>query len=177
MASGYDGVFGAFPYAFRASESRLFKLYVLASALASGLVGLLVGIALVVLIAGTSGGQGGSLTLSRSFYVVVGLLVVLPAVAPVLIVARRHRRGTGSSRRHETALAIAGFVFLSSVYLGLVASMPETFALDGETVARPAPSGLTAPLVAALYAIPPALSWAVPLAGAVLVAATHRLFG
>jgi uncharacterized membrane protein YuzA (DUF378 family) len=177
MASGYDGVFGAFPYAFRSSESRLFKLYVVASALVIGLIALLVGIAVVVLIGQTDAVQGGSLTLSRAFYIVVGLLVVLPAIAPVLIVARRRRRAADSSPRHENALAITGFVFLLSLYLGLVASMPETFALDGETVTRPPPSGVFAPAVAVLYAIPPVFSWIVPLAAALLVAAAHRLFG
>ncbi|MGQ4556616.1 hypothetical protein [Halobellus sp. GM3] len=177
MASGYDGVFGAFPYAFRSSESRLFKLYVVASALAIGLVALLVGIGVVVLIGQTAAVQGGSLTLSRAFYIVVGLLVVLPAIAPVLIVARRRRRNAQSSSRHEAALAVAGFVFLFSLYLGLVASMPETFTLDGEPVTRPPPSGLFAPVIAGLYAIPPLLSWVVPLAAAALVAVAHRLFG
>ncbi|MFB6093120.1 MAG: hypothetical protein ABEK02_08930 [Haloquadratum sp.] len=177
MASGYGGVVGAFPYAFRACESRLFKLYVVASALATGFVALVVGAALIVLIAQTSGVPGGTLTLSRAFYVVVGLLVVLPAVAPVLLVARRRRRDVETSRRYETALAAAGFFFLLSVYLGLVASMPATFALDGETVTRPEPSGLFAPVIALCYAIPPALSWLVPLVGAALVAAAHRVFG
>ncbi|RLM56498.1 hypothetical protein DVK02_08305 [Halobellus sp. Atlit-31R] len=177
MASGYDGIFGAFPYAFRSSESRLFKLYVVASTLAVGLIGLLIGIALIVLISETAAVQGGSLTLSRSFYVVIGLLVVLPAIAPVLLVARRRRKEIESSARHEAALAVTGFLFLFSLYLGLVASMPETFVLDGETVTRPAPSGLFAPVVAGLYAIPAVLSWVVPLVGAGLVAAAHRLFG
>jgi len=177
MASGYDGVFGAFPYAFRSSESRLFKLYVVASALVIGLIALLVGIAVVVLIGQTAAVQGGSLTLSRAFYIVIGLLVVLPAIAPVLIVARRRRRTDDSSTRHETALAITGFVFILSLYLGLVASMPETFALDGETVTRPPPSGVFAPVIAGLYAIPPVFSWVVPLAAALLVGAAHRLFG
>ncbi|MFD1598758.1 hypothetical protein [Halobellus rarus] len=176
MASGYDGVFGAFPYAFRSSESRLFKLYVIASALVIGLITLFVGIAVVVLIGQTAAVQGGQLTLSRSFYVVVGLLVVLPAIAPVLIVARRRRKTETSSPRHEAALAATGFVFLLSLYLGLVASMPETFALDGETVTRPQPSGLFAPLIAGLYAIPSVFSWTVPLAGALLVGLAHRLF-
>jgi uncharacterized membrane protein YuzA (DUF378 family) len=176
MASGYDGVFGAFPYAFRASDSRLFKLYVVASALAIGLVALFVGAALVVLIAQTAAVPGGSLTLSRSFYIVVGLLVVLPAIAPTLLVARRHRRGTQGSTRHEAALAVAGFLFLLSIYLGVVASMPETFTLDGDTVTRPPPSGAFAPVVAALYAIPPVYAWSVPLAGAVLVGLAHRVF-
>ena len=176
MASGYDGVFGAFPYAFRSSESRLFKLYVVASALAIGLIALFVGIAVVVLIGQTAAVQGGSLTLSRAFYIVVGLLVVLPAIAPVLIVARRRRREVASSSRHEAALAAAGVAFLLSLYLGLVASMPETFVLDGETVTRPQPSGLLGPLIAGLYAIPPLFSWTVPLVGALLVGLAHRLF-
>jgi uncharacterized membrane protein YuzA (DUF378 family) len=176
MASGYDGVFGAFPYAFRNSESRLFKLYVVASALAIGLITLFVGAALVVLIGQTAAVRGGSLTLSRSFYIVVGLLVVLPAIAPTLLVARRRRRGTGGSARHETALAIAGFLFLLSIYLGVVASMPETFTLDSETVTRPPPSGAFAPVAAVLYAIPPVFAWSVPLAGAVLVGLAHRVF-
>jgi len=177
MASGYDGVFGAFPYAFRESRSRLFKLYVVASAVAIGLVSLFVGAALIVLIGQTAAVQGGSLTLSRSFYVVVGLLVVLPAIAPTLLVARRRRRGDEGSKRHEAALAAAGFVFLLSVYLGVVASMPETFTLDGETVTRPPPDGAFAPAVAALYAIPSVFAWSVPLAGAALVGLAHRLFG
>jgi uncharacterized membrane protein YuzA (DUF378 family) len=176
MASGYDGVFGAFPYAFRHSESRLFKLYVVASALAIGLITLFVGAALVVLIGQTAAVQGGSLTLSRSFYIVVGLLVVLPAIAPILLVARRRRRGTGGPARHETALAVAGFLFLLSIYLGVVASMPETFTLDSETVTRPPPSGAFAPVVAALYAIPPVFAWSVPLVGAALVGLAHRVF-
>jgi len=177
MASGYDGVFGAFPYAFRSTESRLFKLYVVASAVAISLVTLFVGAALIVLIGQTAAVQGGSLTLSRSFYIVVGLLVVLPAIAPILLVARRRRRGAGASARHETALAAAGFVFLLSIYLGVVASMPETFTLDGETVTRPPPNGAFAPVVAALYAIPAVFSWSVPLVGAALVGLAHRVFG
>ena len=176
MASGYDGVLGAFPYAFRESESRLFKLYVVASAVAIGLIALFIGAALVVLIGQTAAVQGGSLTLSRSFYVVVGLLVVLPAIAPTLLVARRHRRGTRGSKRHEAALAAAGFLFLLSIYLGVVASMPETFTLDGETVTRPQPSGAFAPVVAVLYAIPAVFAWSVPLAGAALVGLAHYAF-
>jgi uncharacterized membrane protein YuzA (DUF378 family) len=176
MASGYDGVFGAFPYAFRESESRLFKLYVVASAVAIGLVALFVAAALVVLIGQTAAVQGGSLTLSRSFYIVVGLLVVLPAIAPTLLVARRRRRGSQGSKRHEAALAAAGFVFLLTIYLGVVASMPETFTLDGETVTRPPPGGAFGPVIAVLYAIPSVFAWSVPLAGAALVGLAHRVF-
>ncbi|ELZ33614.1 hypothetical protein C474_04098 [Halogeometricum pallidum JCM 14848] len=177
MATGYNGVFGAFPYAFRRSRSLLFKSYVVLSAFAVALVALFVVIAIVVLLGRTAAVQGGSLTLSRAFFIVIGLLVVLPAVAPTLAVARRYRRDIESTPRYEVALAVAGYLFLFSLYLGAVASMPETFVLDGETVTRPPPSGLFAPVVALLYAIPQALSWIVPLCGALLVAAAHRLFG
>ena len=177
MASGYAGVFGAFPYAFRESESWLFKLYVAVSAVAIGLITLFVGAALVVLIGQTAAVQGGSLTLSRSFYVVVGLLVVLPAIAPTLLVARRRRRGSQGSKRHEAALAVAGFLFLLSIYLGVVASMPETFTLDGEAITRPSPDGAFAPVVATLDTIPSVVAWSVPLAGAALVGLVHRVFG
>lgn len=177
MASGYNGVFGAFPYALRQSRSLLFKSYVVLSGVAVALISLFLVIALVVLVGRTAAAQGGSLTLSRAFYIVVGLLVVLPAVAPTLVVARRHRRGIDSPPRYELALAVAGYVFLLSLYLGLVASMPETFVLDDETVTRPPPAGLFAPLISLLYAIPQAFSWVVPLVGALLVAAAHKLFG
>jgi uncharacterized membrane protein YuzA (DUF378 family) len=177
MADGYSGFFGAFPYALRHSRSLLFKSYVLVSALAVALLTLFLGFALVVLVGRTAAVPGGSLTLSRTFYIVVGLLVVVPAVAPTLAVARRHRRGIESSRTYETALAVAGFAFLFSLYLGLVASMPETFVLDGETVTRPPPSGPFAPVVALLYAIPPVASVGIPLAAALLVGAVHRIFG
>ena len=178
MTTGYEGILGAFPYAFRASTSRLFKLYVLVSGVATTLIALFIVSALVVLIGRTASIQGGSLTLSRAFYVVLGLLIILPAVAPTLAIARRHRRGLTASKRLEAAVAVAGFIFLLSLYLGVVASMPATFSLDSETVTRPPASGTGEfePLIAGLYAIPSGFSWIVPLVGAGCVAGTYWLF-
>jgi len=178
MATGYDGLLGAFPYAFRASTSRLFKLYVLISGVATAFISLFIIVALVVLIGRTASIQGGSLTLSRAFYVVVGLLIILPAVAPTLAIARRHRRGLTASKRLEAAVAVAGFGFLVSLYLGVVASMPATFSLDDETVTRPPATGTGEfePLVAGLYAIPIEFSWVVPLIGAGCIAGAYLLF-
>jgi len=172
MATGYDGLLGAFPYAFRASTSRLFKLYVLISGVATAFISLFIIVALVVLIGRTASIQGGSLTLSRAFYVVVGLLIILPAVAPTLAIARRHRRGLTASKRLEAAVAVAGFGFLVSLYLGVVASMPATFSLDDETTG----TGEFEPLVAGLYAIPIEFSWVVPLIGAGCIAGAYLLF-
>lgn len=175
-ADGYGGLFGAFPYAFRASESRLFRLYAVVGGLAALLLALAFAISFLISIAQSAGlSQGGVTSFVRAFVVLVGFLVVLPLVAPVLLVARRHRR-TGSDVRYDRALAAAGFLFVLSLYLGVVASMPETFVLDGETVARPEPSGLFAPVIAVLYAIPPIASPLVPAVAAALVYLAHRFY-
>lgn len=175
MADDYGGVFGAFPYAFRHSESLLFKLYVLVGALASGVVSLFVVFGLVVLIGATAAVPGGALTLSRSFYILVGLFIVAPLVAPVLFVARRHRR-TGSDRRYDLSLALTGFLFVLSVYVGLVISVPA----DLQTPVQPFSVGpLTisalAPVVQLLYDLPPLYGLVPPLVCALAIYGVHRL--
>jgi hypothetical protein len=173
---GYGGLFGAFPYAFRASESRLFRAYVVLGGLVALLLALGFTVSFLISIAQSAGlSQGGLASFVRSFVVLVGFLVVLPLVGPVLLVARRHRR-TGSDGSYDRALAAAGFLFVLSLYLGVVASMPETFVLDGETVTRPDPSGIFAPVVAVLYAIPSIASPIVPAAAAALIYLAHRRY-
>jgi hypothetical protein len=172
----YSGLLTAFPYALRASDSRLFKSYAVVAAVLGGLFAFLMTGALVVLVGNTAGARGGSLTLSRTFYVVLGLFVFLPLVAPVLLVARRHRRETPVRDGYDPALAASGYAFAVSVYLGVVASMPAEYRVGEELTSRPEPGGVLAPVVEALYALPPALSWVVPLAGALLVYAAHRRF-
>ncbi|UVE50813.1 hypothetical protein KU306_02680 [Haloferax larsenii] len=175
MADDYGGVFGAFPYAFRHSESLVFKLYVLVGALASVIVSLFVAFGLVVLIGQTAAVPGGSLTLSRSFYVLVGLFLVAPLVAPVLFVARRHRR-SGSDSRYDLSLALAGFVFMVSIYVGLVISVPT----DLQTAPQPftlGPVTISAlvPVVELLYDLPPLYGLVPPTACALLVYGVHRV--
>ena len=169
----YDGILGAFPYAFRASDSVLFRLYVLVGGLLAVLVALVFGTALVVQVANTLGGPGGTFTFSRTLFVLVGLFVVAPLIAPVLLVARRHRR-TGSDTRYDTLLAATGVLFVVSLYLGLVASIPPEFTLDGEVQTRPPATGPLAPLIRLLYAVPPIASPLVPLLGAALILLAHR---
>lgn len=177
MADGYRGVFGAFPYAFRRSDSWLFRSYVVVGGLAAVLVALAFTLSLIRVFGATAGLKGGSLTLSRSFVVVVGLFAVAPLVAPVLLVARAHRRDERDSPWYDPLLAIGGYCFLLSLYLLAVAAMPESFVLDGETVTRPPPSGLFAPVVAALYAIPSRASLLIPLVPAAFIAVVHRRLG
>lgn len=173
---GYSGVFGAFPYAFRRSESRLFRSYVLFGGLLAVFVAVFFTLALIVVISRTIGGTGGTLTFARSLFVLLALLIVAPLIAPVLFVARRHRR-TDSDARYDAVLAATGYLFVGSLYLGAVASMPAEFALDGETTTRPEPSGVTAPIVELLYAMPETLSWTIPVTGAVIIYLAHRRLG
>ena len=169
----YAGLLGAFPYAFRSSDSVLFRFYVLVGGLLAVLAVLVFGAALVVQVADTLGGPGGTFTFARTLFVLLGLFVVAPLIAPVLLVARRHRR-TGSDTRYDTLVAAAGVLFVVSLYLGLVASIPAEFTLDGEVQVRPPATGPLAPLIGLLYAVPPVASPVVPLLGATLILLAHR---
>ncbi|PNW63894.1 UNVERIFIED_CONTAM: hypothetical protein BEN50_24460 [Euhalothece sp. KZN 001] len=174
MDGGYRGVLGAHGFAFRRARSRLFRTYVIVGAMAVATIVVLIALGLVLLIARTASVPGGSLTLSRSFYIVIGVLLVLPAMAPILIVARRHRRRTPIAPHQERLLAVAGFLYLASVYLGVVASIPPQFRLDGAWVMRPAPDGVFAPVIGLLYAIPQPMAWVLPLGGAVVIGVVIR---
>ncbi len=141
----YGGVLGAMPYAVRASDSWLFRAYAVVGALLALVVALLFSLGVVVLLGETSGVAGGSFTFSRAFFVFVGFLVVVPLVAPLLFVARRHRRGGGDAR-YDATLGALGFGFVASLYVALVTSVPAE-------LQQPA-DGPLAPVVDALYAIP-----------------------
>lgn len=173
MSEEYSGLVGAFPYAVRRSDSRLFRAYAVVGGLLAGLLAVFFTVALVVSVASTASLAGGTVTFVRSIYILFGFLVVAPVLAPVLLVARRHRRA-GSDPRYDAALAVAGVVYVVTLYMGAIASMPAEFELDGQVTTRPEPSGVTGPVVEALYALPEALSWTLPLAGAVLIVLVHR---
>ena len=172
----YGGLFTAFPYAFRQSDSRLFRLYTVVGGLFALLLGIVFVFAAIVSISQSAGlATGGTDAFVRTFVVIVGFAVVVPVVAPVLLVARRHRR-EGSKPTYDRALAVAGLVYLLSLYLLLVASIPESFVLDGETVTRPPATGPFAPVLSLLYAIPPVGSPAIPIAVAAAGWLTHRRY-
>lgn len=169
MADDYRGVVGAFPYAFRASDSLLFRSYVALGGLLTVAVSLLFVAAVIGVIAGTTGGGGGTLTLARSFVAVVGLLVVVPLVAPVLFVARRHRRRGRDDPvddPYDAALAAAGYLFVVALYVGLVISVPPA--------QQTPPTGALAPVVAALYGLPQVAGLVPPLVAAAGILLAHR---
>jgi hypothetical protein len=161
----YSGMLTAFPYAFRQSDSRLFRSYVVVSTLVGALVAALMAGGLLVLVGNTAGARGGSLTLSRTFYVVVGLFVFVPLVAPVLFVANRHRRDRRVADRYDDALAAAGYLFVGAVYLGLVVSTPAEYREAG------------GPVVDALYSLPAAAGLVPPVVAAAAVYLVHRRLG
>ncbi|ACV12846.1 conserved hypothetical protein [Halorhabdus utahensis DSM 12940] len=171
----YEGVFGAFPYAFGATDSRLCRVYIVVGGLFAALATVVFVLAVISLIGETLGTPGGLLTSARAFYVLIALLIVGPLLAPTLLVARRHRRGTGD-RRYDRALGTTGFLFLVSLYLGAVASMPASFVLDGETITRPAADGVFGPLVELLYAIPEPAAPVVPALAVAIMALVHRRY-
>ncbi|WP_096591458.1 hypothetical protein [Halorubrum ezzemoulense] len=167
MADAYRGVFGAIPYAFRATESWTMRAYAALGALAAGFVALVVTLALVVWMGETVSAQGGTFLFSRSLFVVAGLGAVGPLLAPILFVARRHRRGDRVAATYARWMGVAGFLFLLSLYLGMVISAPEGLR---------DPSGSV--LVNALYALPQLAGFVPPVAAALAVFATHfRLRG
>lgn len=140
----YRGALGAFPYAVRASDSWAFRAYGVVAALATAGIAVLFALSLVVIVASTVR-QAASVTLVRAFVLVLMLAVLVPTVAPVLLVARRHRLGRTVDPRYDGALAIAGFAFLAGLYLGLVVSAPDTLVGD-----RLRPLGVVPPGLAAL---------------------------
>jgi hypothetical protein len=169
MADGYRGVVSAFPYAARASGSWVFRSYVVVGGLATLAIALVVVLGLVVLIGQTASIGGGSLTLSRAFYVVVGLFVVAPLIAPVLLVARRHRTGRGRDPRYDAAVALAGYLFLASLYVGLVITVPPAQQTE--------PTGALAaiaPAIRVLYDLPQLAGLAPPAVAAAVIAVVHR---
>ena len=173
MDDEYGGLLGAFPYAVRRSDSRLFRTYAVLGGLLASALAVFFTFALVVSVASTAALAGGTVTFVRSIFIVFGFLVVAPLVAPVLLVARRHRR-EGSDPQYDAGLSVAGAAYVVTLYLGAIASMPAAFEIDGRVTTRPEPSGVTAPVVEALYALPAALSWTVPLAGAIAILLVHR---
>lgn len=149
----YDGLPGALPYAFRTSESLLFKGYVALGVLLSLAITLLFVFGMVVILGATASVAGGTFTFSRAFFIFIGLLVVAPLLAPILLVARRHRR-TGSSVRYDRSMALSALVFIGSLYVALVISAPPALreptdsAVVGVLYALPQLAGLVPPLLA-----------------------------
>lgn len=149
MSGDYRGLVGAIRAAIRWSDSYLFRVYAVVSVLVGGFATLLLVLGVVAWLA-TPAPIG-----QRALLGVIALLLLVPLLAPVLVVARRHRRGT-ADRRADAIVGLAGFGFVLAVYLALLISDPN-------------PHSVTGPLgsvVAAIDALPRGY-WIVPLVLAV----------
>lgn len=161
----YNGVLGAFPYAVRASDSILFKTYGVLGGLLAGLIGFMFTLSLIGVAASTTGTAGGVFSFSRAFIIFVGMMVVFPLMAPILSVARRHRRSV-STRQYDAAVALAGYAFILSLYLAALLSVPPE---QQEPV-----SGATAPVVSLFYDLPAIYGLVPPVLACVLLYLVHR---
>jgi hypothetical protein len=167
--ASYSGIFGAFPYALRASESRLMQSYILIGGLLTGFISIMFLFAVIGIVARTTGSQGGVFTFSRAFFVFVGFLVVFPLVGPIISTARRHRRGTSSdvpADRADYLLATTGYLFIFALYLGLVISTPEAQQQDV--------SGVLAPVASVLYSLPRIGGLVPPVLAGLVMYLAHR---
>lgn len=163
MADSYRGVFGAIPYAIRNTESWTMRVYGVVGTLTAAFVTVVVTLALVVWMGETAEMDGGLFLFSRSLYVIAGFGAVAPLLAPLLFVARRHRRGDPVADGYDRKLAYAGFAFIASLYLAMVISAPADLREPSESV-----------VINALYALPPLAGFVPPIVAAVLVFVTHR---
>lgn len=163
----YGGLLGSFRYSYGASDSRIYKGYVFVSAALGLALTLLFTLALIGVIAATLGASE-TITLVRAFFVLVALLVIAPILAPVLLVARRHRKRLGTGETYDTAVAVGGFLFVGALYLGLVISVPPEYQ-------EPTAGGLGV-LVDILYGIPQSLGLLPPVVSVIVIALLHRRF-
>lgn len=163
--SAYGGILGAYPYTFRTSDSRLFRLYVVVGGLLTLLLSIGFAISLLGVIANTAGAGGGTFSFVRAFVITVGLVVVFPLIAPVILVARRYRRDRGTME-YDYALAASGFVYTLSLYLAALVSAPAEL--------RDPPAGLFAPVFEVLYALPRFAAVVFPIAAVALMYLAHR---
>ncbi|WP_321112019.1 hypothetical protein [Halorussus salinisoli] len=155
---------GAFRRAFTETDSRLLQSYVAVSFLLGSLLAILLLLALPVWVFNTAGGSEFA-TFSRAFLVVGGVLLLVALIAPVVSAGRQHARGTATVRA-DVSLALAGYLFILSLYVSLLISAPPD--------QREAPPALVAPVVDFLYSLPPVYAVAPPLLAAALVGVVHR---
>lgn len=160
MSGDYRGLVGAIRSAIRWSDSYLFRAYVVVSVLVGGF-------ATVLLVLGVVSWLSTPAPIGqRALLGVIALLLIVPLLAPVLVVARRHRRGLGG-RRADATVGLAGFGFVLAVYLALLISDPSAHAVTGPL----------APAIAAIDALPRNY-WVLPLVlAAAGIALAVRLTG
>ncbi len=146
------------------SESRLLRSYAVVGGVLAVLIAVVVVLALPQWVLWSLGGTA-TVTFSRAFLLVTGLAVLAPLLAPIVVAARRHDRGTATPRG-DFLLAASGYLFVLSLYLSLLISAPP-----GN---RDPPPDAIAPVVEALYGLDPVFGLVPPVAGALFVVLVAR---
>lgn len=165
----YSGAVTAFPYAFRTSDSRVFRIYAVVGGLIALFGTVFFILALVSLLGRISGTPAGILTFQPALYILVWLFTIAPIAAPVLLVARQHRLGQGSNS-YDTWIAVAGGAFIVGIYLAAIITTPVN--------RQPSiNASLFAPIVRFLYGLPRMAGVIPPLLAAIGMAIVHRTRG
>ncbi|MFC7114444.1 hypothetical protein ACFQH2_04970 [Natronoarchaeum sp. GCM10025703] len=107
---------------FRSSDSILLRSYAVVSALVGLFLIALVLLAMPIWIAQTAG-QTALNMIGRALLPLVGLALLAPLVGPVLYAEKNRAAGT-ADRQGDATLAVAGYLFVASIYLALVISAP-----------------------------------------------------
>lgn len=165
--TSYSGAITAFPYAFRASDSWLFKLYVLVGGLLTLGGTVLFGLGTVALLGSIAGVPAGVFTFQPALYLLVWLFTIAPLVAPILLVARRHRLQRGTLD-YDRWIALAGFLFVLALYCGALIAAPAD--------QRGVPSGFFEPVIRFLYGLPRESGVLPPLLAVLSMIGVHRLY-
>jgi hypothetical protein len=167
--ANYSGAVMAFPYAFRVSDSRTFKIYAVIGGVITLLGTLLFVFALVTLLGKISGTPAGIFTFQPALYLLVWLGTIAPIAAPVLLVARQHRLER-SDNGYDASIAVAGFAFIVSIYLAAIITTP----MNRQATVNP---GLFAPVIQSLYELPRIAGIIPPLLAGAGMALVHRMWG
>ncbi|UPM43874.1 hypothetical protein [Halocatena salina] len=167
--TSYSGAITAVPYAFRASDSRLCKLYVLVGGLLTLGGTILFGLGTLALLSSIAGAPAGVFTFQPALYLLVWLFVIAPIIAPILLVARQHRLHDGTVE-YDRWIALSGFLVLLALYGGALIAAPA-----GQRGS--VPSGVFGPIVQFLYGLPPESGLIPPLVAVLVMGAVHRLQG
>jgi len=141
------------------SESWILRSYGIVGTLLAVFVTLIVALAFPVWVESTLGASQ-TVTFSRAFLLVSGLLLVAVLLAPMVYAHRRDGDGD-RSRRSDALLGASGYLLVGSLYLSLLISAPPG--------RRGTPPAVLAPLVEFLYGLDPAFAVVPPLAAAVLI--------
>jgi len=151
-------VLAALRYAVVEGDSRLYRSYGVVSGLLAVFVGTLFVLALPVWV--TESGGGALNRVGFGLLWLVGLALIATLLLPVLFVARRRRTGR---RERQFHFALAGYGYVLSLYLGLLASAPPDL--------RDPPRGVLGPVLEVLYGLPAPAGLAFPIAGTALLVA------